>query len=76
MNLTNMQSCVDNFNYDEEMEGEDAIITSLGLPNLEAQLLVKQAGVITTLEKQFNALNLSLHAAIVSPCTNKAVSRA
>ena len=39
---------------DKAIESEDAAIAMSGLPNLEAQLLVKLAGVITTVEKQFS----------------------
>ena len=54
MKLTDTQSCVDIFKDDDETESNDAAISTPGLPNLEPQLLVKHAGVITALEKQIN----------------------
>ena len=54
MELTEVHSCAEIFKDDDETESEDAAVTTPGLPNLDAQLLVKHAGVITTLEKQIN----------------------
>ena len=51
MKLTDIKSCADLFGNDAA-EHEDDAMRRPGLPNLETELLVKHAGVITMLEKQ------------------------
>ena len=53
MKLTDIQSCADLFGNDAA-EHEDDAMRSPGLPNLETELLVTHAGVITMLEKQIH----------------------
>ena len=53
MKLTDIKSCADLFGNDAA-EHEDDAMRRPGLPNLETELLVKHAGVITMLEKQIH----------------------